>query len=817
MLNVSTSFHDAVNSPSRNVKGAVVVTFDETISLDKATATATTYTSETTSPSKVCTGRFREADYSLTGMIPAQLQGPHYGWQSARNILPDGTILPFEGSELQTLDYEDFQNGELTNLEIADGGLQLKRSASSIVDTFDKPFTSFKIEHIKFYEESVGGFVENGYCILDVITPTVPGELKQVRLSWEDTENASYLVGMAVSFDDGANWISVYKGDVIPFDYSQPLPSTFKLKITLRNGNYLPSPAWIPLQPGLIAPIEIDYKESTKLLSVSMYYDYYIDEAEELIVDYGHTIRTRNLLLATSFTSIISDFKIEAYDPNTNEWTLIEDVVDNNSNEWTRCYPNALKFQKLKLTISKMKPLTSRIVVLYFGAVAQLIFEGDDIVDFSILEEMRAEGSAPLGSVTANECSATFRNDHRWFTPQNKQSPLYGLLKPKTLFEPYLGVEVSPSTFEMVPMGKFRSTDWNAPSTFVDASITGYDRLYEIGDLEVPLLPVQRNVRIKDLFELLFKAIGLQPDEYDIDPTLTQPVQIGWIPDGKVFDALGVMTEAGNCSITTDRLSRILVRNNFQYIGQPVTKFTDDDHIFEIDNPQRILDTYTHVKVDYKLPSLKPVQEILVVDDLEIPPGSTTLRNLKFRDAPVALVTTIQLLNNTSCKVTFFEYGAWGMNITINNMSSNTEIVKMTVYGRPVELASSAQTAINYEILASGVKERIYSIDNPLIQSPNVAKIYSSAILDYLSDPLANFRMQTRGNPALELRDIIEVESATDKIPLSRVSIMRSSVKFDGSLSVDIDAKKPMVPSYWIFLAPGHMVKAYQKLENIYE
>ena len=92
MLNVSAGFHGAVDASSRNVKGAVVVTFDETISLDEATATATTYASEATPPSKVCTGRFREANYALTGMMPTRLQGPHYGWQSARNIAPVQTL-----------------------------------------------------------------------------------------------------------------------------------------------------------------------------------------------------------------------------------------------------------------------------------------------------------------------------------------------------------------------------------------------------------------------------------------------------------------------------------------------------------------------------------------------------------------------------------------------------------------------------------------------------------------------------------------------------------------------------------------------------
>jgi hypothetical protein len=1052
MLNVSQAFKDAIQADSRNVKGAVIVSFDEKISLDQATATATSYASEATPPSQACVGRIREADYALTGMIPARLQGPHYGWQSAREILPDGTLYAPRGNTSQTLTSGDFQNGQLTDLEISGGALQLK--SGSRVDDFTSPFSTFRVVSgnwgidyltqgqpvfthpyisdmqsttcviefdatdgpimvfmdwhvssengydiftisidgtnfvnasgersgtISFFVESgtkqvtlkyskdpsvsagydrawlsrvevrsatkisemdfttastVSGFsnpnwalayvsqagkqvyraetithnqsteniftltldqeavlyykvgvsserfydwfnvyidgqlwtsisgetvqasnatlqpgthtikfeytkdenstvgadtgwiefikvftvnstsVTQGSCILEVTTPAINGIVDEVRLSWDDTEDADFLVSIAVSFDDGQSWVHVGNGDPIPFDHSQPWPSTFKLKITLYNGAAL----WAPLEPGFIIPLAQPGKESTRLLSVSLDYNYSMWMPEELIIDYGNLVRSNNFLLVTSVTSVITDFKIEVYNPNTNQWVLLEYVTGNDLTEWAKYYPNTVTFQKIKLTVLKTKPGTSRITVLYFGAVAQLVFEGDDIVDFTVLEEMRAEGEAPLGSVTANECSLSLRNEHRWFTPQHKQSPLYGLLKPKTLFEPYLGVEVSPNTFEMVPMGKFRSTDWNAPSTSVEASVTGYDRLYELGDQDVPILPVQRNVQIKDLFALLFQALGLQPDEYEIDPTLTQPVQLGWIPNGKVFNALSVMSEAGNCSVTTDRQNRIVVRNNFQYVSEaPEVRFTDDDQILEIDNPQKLLDIYTHVKVNYKFPNLKPVQEILTVQDLDLPPGDTTLRNLSFRDAPVALVTSVQLLDAPNCKVTYFEYGAWSMNITINNASNTTLTTSLIVYGRPVELTNSAQTAINYEILARGVTEKVYSIDNPLIQNQHVAKVYSGAILDYLSDPLANYKITARGNPALELRDVIEVESAIDKIPLSRVSIMRSRFEFDGGLQVEMDAKKPMVPSFWICLAPGHMVKAYQKLENVYE
>lgn len=1057
MLNVSQDFKDAINRDSRSVKAMVAVTFDERINMDNVTASATTYASEETHPNKVINGRFNESDFIVTGDAPDRLKSVQYGWQSAREINPDGTIKLLEDNQVQTLSANDFRNGKLTDLEVVNNALRLKVDDGSIVDDFTGPIKTFKIisgawdirmlngnnvfthpivgdssliecviefsvsepsiayidwgvssEYrfdkfeisqgasilvntsgeetgtlkilldpnsptrltLKYYKDSgsyrgmdrawlskveikpiqvisdidfstvtsvadfsnpnwqlayvakankqvyrantithdqstvniytftldspatilykVGasseqfydyfdvyvddelrsslsgemykveivdlqpgthtlkfvyrkdgsvdsgldtGWIEfiriiaigrsdggiaatQGHCILEIATPSMEGAIDEVKLNFTDSENAPYLVDLKVSLDDGQSWKTVRRDGVVPFDYSQPWPATFKLKITLYHSSAAP-PIWAPLEPGLIIPITREYeKEATQLLSLEIYYHSSI-AIEELEVDYGAKIRTNNLWLVTGNTCKIEDFSIQIYDPDTNNWSILETVTGNTQRIWSNYYYNTLKFQKIKLIINKVAPGTSRIVVLQFGAVAQLVFEGDDIVDLEILEELIAEGSAQLGSVIANECALTLRNDHRWFTPVNNESPLAGLLKPKRLIEPYLGVEIASNRYEFIPMGKFRSTDWNAPSSGVEVSLTGYDRMIELNEMEIPLIPVIKNVTIKDLFTTLFQKIGLSPTEYLIDQSLTQPIPIGWIPNGKVRDALPVLAEAGNCTVTIDRYDRIIVRSNFQNVNKPTeAKFTDNDHIIEIDNPQRLLDIYTHVKVSYKIPSLKNVQEILTIQDLSLPPGRTDLKNLQFQEAPVAIVTSVQLLESTKCSVIGFKYGAWGMDISLQNNSNSLETVQLIVYGKPINLISSSQIVSNHEILMDGVTEKYYEIDNPLIQSQNVAKVYSRAILEYLVDPRGNFKMTVRGNPALEPRDIIEVESIADKIPLSRVSITRNKIRFDGGLEVEIDGRKPAVPSYWVFINPGFPAKVYQQVND---
>ena len=145
------------------------------------------------------------------------------------------------------------------------------------------------------------------------------------------------------------------------------------------------------------------------------------------------------------------------------------------------------------------------------GCKVQVYFDGDtqhpveftekNITRIQTLEEVKAEGSNPLGLVSTGELTVSFDNSTRVFTPTNSESPYYGKLRPNTLVKAQLGVEVAPDTFEYVPLGEYRTGDWTAPSDDVEATVTCQDRLSDIGEKDVPLMQVRENTTIYEMFE----------------------------------------------------------------------------------------------------------------------------------------------------------------------------------------------------------------------------------------------------------------------------------------------------------------------------
>jgi hypothetical protein len=441
-------------------------------------------------------------------------------------------------------------------------------------------------------------------------------------------------------------------------------------------------------------------------------------------------------------------------------------------------------------------------VLVYFDGDSQppVEFDEDTVVDIHLLEEARAESDNPLGLVSSNEITISFRNDDRAFTPTNPASPYYGKLRPNVLVKPYLGVETSPGVFEWVPLGVFRTGDWSAPSDSVEATITCYDKLYEIGNKDVPMLPAVAETTIYGLFGLLFQALGLSSSDYLIDPSLNQPVRIGWLPKGKVKDALQTLAVAGNCSVMVDRYGIIRVRSNF-VSGSPVAVLTDNDQIISAENPQKYLDTYNVVKVNYKSPYLKPLDSLLKIDSLTVPNGGITLQNIEFSSSPVVVVDQVKIIGAKNSAITSMQYGAWAITIEIANPGPD-ETVSLEVTGRAAGMINSAYTAKDDASVALWGEKKL-EIDNVLIQDLNATKTYADMLLNLLKDPYANFSLNIRGDPALEVGDTIKVQDAADKIGDVTLVPIRITLDYDGALEAKVKARKPILPYQWTFISPG--------------
>ncbi len=429
---------------------------------------------------------------------------------------------------------------------------------------------------------------------------------------------------------------------------------------------------------------------------------------------------------------------------------------------------------------------TSMVEVFFDGIEnSPTVIEQDVVTTISLLEEATAQNVNPLGTVSANEVNLGFDNSNRNFTLSNTASPYYGKMKPNVVVKPYLGLVLANSSIEYVPLGVFKTGDWSAKGDVVEATVTAYDRLYGLKEMNCPDLAVMEDTTVAGLFAALFQALGLGESDYYIDPSLTQPIKAGFVPKGTVNPALQALSVAGYCHVYVDRQNVIQVRGR-QTFNSTERTWTDDNQIITAQNPQQYLDVYSSVRIKYKLPSIKADQTLVQISNLVVPVEGLTVE-VEFTSGPVSKVSEVMLLNSINTRLYDIQYGAWKLTVSINNSGEAPETVNLKAVGSTVELTASEYRAVDSSAEAEfGVKELV--IDNDLIQNEDVAIAYANAILPHITDPYANFELSVRGDPAVLLHDTLVINDPSEMIAATTVAITRTQLKYDGGLEAEVSA-----------------------------
>ncbi len=400
-------------------------------------------------------------------------------------------------------------------------------------------------------------------------------------------------------------------------------------------------------------------------------------------------------------------------------------------------------------------------------------------IDF--LEETFTEGDSPLGRVSSNEIVLILNNKDYEFTPANTGGTYYGKLVPNVKVEPYYGLMVS-GAFEWIELGAFWTGDWDSPSQSVLSTVVCQDRLYKLGDKDVPLIPTQENLTQKVVFENFLEAIGVSSGDYEVDATLTTEVAIVYYPEGKVRNALTKLAQAFNCTVSMTRDNKIKVSNN-QSVGASVITFSEDDMLKNVDMPQEFDKIYTDVDVIYSVHKVLPAESVLKLTDVPIPAAGITLSDLKFTKSPIAMVSYVKISKVKHVSVGTMEIGSWGINLQIVNDASADQVVDIEVFAYPLEITTdviSVRDAATYALLG---EEKALSIDNYLVQSAAEATIYANLILPIVSDPSAYVEVDSRGDPSIELTDTITVDSTIAKIGTLEIIPIRLDYSNPGGLN----------------------------------
>lgn len=464
------------------------------------------------------------------------------------------------------------------------------------------------------------------------------------------------------------------------------------------------------------------------------------------------------------------DFTIKLYN-EYNELTYTETVTNNTLVNWEKPIEQINEIAKMEIEIQKWNMANRTIKIMEVFSSIQEIYEGEDIISINLIEEREvSQGSLPVGNISSNEIEIVLNNVERKFDTGNKNSDLYGLVKPNRKIKAWVGTKD-----ELVPLGMFWTKDWDVPEDGIVAKTKGRDRLDRLRDTEYSNSTVQTNKNMYELAEMILQDAELKESQYWIDEELKdftvqyayfKPVshrealrQIATACLGQVYcDRYGVIRFEGP-SYTLDRVKEI-EKTSFLQAEFPADVAILDaygispDDYFRKDNPSRQSDIANHVTVETQPLRPDAVQEVYSSNEsITIGANETKTVTIQFNHTP-CIDVTVSLEGTGSIAGT--QIYAWGADVTVNSTISGEFTLKAT--GKPLKVVNKDKIIMQDKnsIIDNGIIRYEFP-NNHLIQNLSTAQIIADKLLQYYKDPKRDLRMDWRGNPSLELGDIVVV------------------------------------------------------------
>ena len=414
--------------------------------------------------------------------------------------------------------------------------------------------------------------------------------------------------------------------------------------------------------------------------------------------------------------------------------------------------------------------------IIYFSSSNILEITRDNyLITSSALEEAHSRsGSAPFGGVTSNELSLELLNEGGIFSPTNNKSPYYGLMKKGIKIElfirPVVESENEDEQYEWDPLGVYYITDWQAKVTGLIATITANDKLYKAFSKDLTALPISRNKTQKEFYEYIFDNLGLQGD---IDKTLNTLIRYAYI-DRSTKELLSMlnMSALADCFCKHDGTLKVQHLTNIPALRATIT---DNDQVLSVKIEQSLDYDYDGVNLVYNLPQESNVQCVLSLKDTIIPKGISKRNNVSLTGTPL-LKLCYSILSGVKAHISSIEATPVSVNFSIDNPEIETEDCTVDIYGTLL---------VNNEITLGKEVENCLVINNLYIQESAYADIVYNHLNAYIRNLLPILELEVRGNPKLELGDVIQVDS--DKYNLHYKGLLiRQTFDYDGSLKSTI-------------------------------
>lgn len=391
------------------------------------------------------------------------------------------------------------------------------------------------------------------------------------------------------------------------------------------------------------------------------------------------------------------------------------------------------------------------------------------LIDYQIVEEASAEDKNPLGAISANELTFTLTNFNSIFSPSNVDGPYYGKIKTGVMVKPY--IKPDDATIDWTPLGVYFVSDWSSKMNSAVAFVTCCDVIQDLLLSPMPDLDVKLNVTFTNYIKYVLGMYGFANAE--VDETLNVLLPYGFIAYDKTPDILQAIVEASMSILVTTRLGSLAVKKLRR--RTPIATFTDSNQLIAVDVEQSIIKTYNGVKLTYVIPQLSEDREVLVVDSLGIPRGTTAHNLIKYKK-PVFNISAVAISGNVPSVIEKYTSTNFGITLVTRLDAEESTSSKLSVTGKNIDLVEQE--------LNDGLTNML-EVYNPYIQVSNYADNYKASLTNFVNADIPVLELTVRGNPDITIGDTVEVHS--DKYKIDFVGIVKRTVlKYSGSLTCNM-------------------------------
>ncbi len=259
-----------------------------------------------------------------------------------------------------------------------------------------------------------------------------------------------------------------------------------------------------------------------------------------------------------------------------------------------------------------------------------------------------------------------------------------------------------------------------------------------------------------------------------------------------------------------DRFGRIAVRSNF-ITGNVDATLRDTDFIFAVKKEKDYADHYDQINVRYRDYTGAGEEVELYRAEIEIHSGGGHALDFEFSD-PVEIVTQLPLTDSVNSAVSAYYPGAVRNIIEFSN-AGTTETVTLVARGKK-HLFFNTHIEKTNVLESENVSKKILSISNWLIQSRKLALSYGDSVLQFVSEPFSKYTIIERGNPALEIGDMIRLYDVTNTIDKD-LQIKKRSLMWKGTLSSELNCRIAIADYRWVRVTPPHPILQKITIEKI--